>query len=95
MRTSGRFDVKDDAVIVDLARRITDNRKNGLETGDLMKVWETHGSPDFFVVVSLNEVMDLDGSTRYEYNITIHSLRSGLIVWSGTKKFNLNREAAK
>lgn len=95
LRTSGRFDVKDDAVIVNLATRITESRKNGLETGDLMKVWETHGSPDFFVVISLNDVMDLDGSTPYEYNITIHSLRSGLIVWSGTKKFNLNREAAK
>lgn len=95
LRTSGRFDVKDDAVIVNLATRITESRKNGLETGDLMKVWETHGSPDFFVVINLNDVMDLDGSTPYEYNITIHSLRSGLIVWSGTKKFNLNREAAK
>lgn len=95
LRTSGRFDVKDDAVIVNLATRITESRKNGLETGELMKVWETHGSPDFFVVVSLNNVMDLDGSTPYEYNITIHSLRSGLIVWSGTKKFNLNRETAK
>ena len=95
LRTSGRFDIKDDAVIVNLATRITESRKNGLETGDLMKVWETHGSPDFFVVISLNDVMDLDGSTPYEYNITIHSLRSGLIVWSGTKKFNLNREAAK
>lgn len=95
LRTSGRFDVKDDAVIVNLATRITESRKNGLETGDLMKVWETHGSPDFFVVVSLNDKMDLDGSTPYEYNITMHSLRSGLIVWSGTKEFNLNREAAK
>ena len=95
LRTSGRFDVKDDAVIVDLANRITESRKNGLETGDLMKVWETHGSPDFFVAVSLNDVTDLDGSIAYEYNITIHSLRSGLIVWSGTKKVNLNREAAK
>ena len=95
LRTSGRFDVKDDAVIVNLANRITESRKNGLETGDLMKVWETHGSPDFFVVVSLNDVMDLDGSSAYEYTITIHSLRSGLIVWSGTKKFNLNRGIVK
>jgi len=95
LRTSGRFDVKDDAVIVNLANRITEIRKNGLETGDLMKVWETHGSPDFFVVVSLNDVMDLDGSSAYEYTITIHSLRSGLIVWSGTKKFNLNRGIVK
>ena len=87
--------VKDDAVIVNLATRITESRKNGLETGDLMKVWETHGSPDFFVVVSLNDVMDLDGSSAYEYTITIHSLRSGLIVWSGTKKFNLNRGIVK
>lgn len=95
LRTSGRFDVKEDGVIVDLANRITESRKNGLETGDLMKVWETHGSPDFFVVVGLNDVTELDGSTVYEYNITIHSLRSGLVVWSGTKKFNLNRGAAK
>ena len=95
LRTSGRFDVKDDAVIVNLANRITESRKNGLETGELMKVWETHGSPDFFVVVSLNDVMDLDGSSAYEYTITIHSLRSGLIVWSGTKKFNLNRGIVK
>lgn len=77
------FDVKDDAILVNLAKRIVDSGNSPTENGDLMEELKQHGSPDFFVIGNLNHIADLDGSGYYKFRVTMHSLRTGKIVWEG------------
>ena len=77
------FDVKDDAILVDLAKRIVASGNSATENGDLMEELKQHGSPDFFVVGNLTHFADLDGTGYYKFRITMHSLRTGKIAWEG------------
>lgn len=77
------FDVKDDAILVNLAKRIVASGNSATENGDLMEELKQHGSPDFFVVGNLTHFADLDGTGYYKFRITMHSLRTGKIAWEG------------
>ena len=88
------FDIKDDAILVSLAKRIVASGNSATENGDLMEELKQHGSPDFFVVGNLAYFADLDGSTYYKLRITMHSLRTGMIVWEGIETVTQNMEAA-
>jgi hypothetical protein len=77
------FDVKDDAILVNLAKRIVESGNSATENGDLMEALKQHGSPDFFIVGNLTHFADLDGTGYYKFRITMHSLRTGKIAWEG------------
>lgn len=89
------FDVKDDAILVDLAKRIVASGNSATENGDLMEELKRHGSPDFFVVGNLTHFADLDGTGYYKFRITMHSLRTGKIAWEGIETITTNKEAAE
>ena len=84
------FDVKDDAILVDLAKRIVASGNSPTENGDLMEKLKQHGSPDFFVIGNLTHFADLDGTRYYKFRITMHSLRTGKIVWEGIETITNN-----
>lgn len=83
-------DVKDDAILVDLAKRIVASGNSPTENGDLMEKLKQHGSPDFFVIGNLTHFADLDGTRYYKFRITMHSLRTGKIVWEGIETITNN-----
>ena len=87
------FDIKDDAVLVSLAKRIVDSGNSATEDGDLMSELKQHGSPDFFVVGNLTLFADLDGTGYYKFRVSIHSLRTGKIVWEGIETIENGKEA--
>ena len=89
------FDVKDDAILVDLAKRIVASGNSATENGDLMEELKRHGSPDFFVVGNLTHFADLDGTGYYKFRMTMHSLRTGKIAWEGIETITTNKEAAE
>jgi len=89
------FDVKDDAILVGLAKRIVASANSATENGDLMEELKQHGSPDFFVIGNLVHFADLDGAGYYKFRITMHSLRTGKIVWEGIETITTNKESAK
>ena len=89
------FDVKDDAILVKLAKRIVDSGNSPTETGDLMEELKRHGSPDFFVIGNLTHFADLDGTRYYKFRITMHSLRTGKIVWEGIETITNNGGAGR
>ena len=88
-------DVKDDAVLVDLAKRIVASGNSPTENGDLMEELKQHGSPDFFVVGNLTLFADLDGTGYYKFRLTMHSLRTGKIVWEGIETITNNGRLMK
>ncbi|MBR6470863.1 MAG: hypothetical protein IKS83_03620 [Victivallales bacterium] len=85
---SKRFEVKDDNVLVDLAKRIVASGNSPLENGELMGELKRHDSPDFYVVGDLKFLNDLDGVAYYKLRLAIHSLLTGKIVWEGIETFN-------
>lgn len=89
------FDVKDDAILVGLAKRIVASANSATENGDLMEELKQHGSPDFFVIGNLVHFADLDGTGYYKFRITMHSLRTGKIVWEGIETITTNKEPAQ
>ena len=89
------FDVKDDAMLVSLAKRIIVSGNSPTEDGDLMSELKQHGSPDFFVVGNLSHFADLDGTGYYKFRITMHSLRTGKIAWEGIETVNRRKEVMK
>ena len=89
------FDVKDDAILVGLAKRIVASANSATENGDLMEELKHHGSPDFFVIGNLVHFADLDGAGYYKLRITMHSLRTGKIVWEGIETITTNKEPAQ
>lgn len=89
------FDVKDDGVLVALAKRIVANGNSPLEDHKLMEELETHGSPDFFVTGDLKLVTDLDGRSYYSFRLAIHSLRTGKVLWEGIETIDMKKEASK
>lgn len=89
------FDVKDDAVLVSLAKRIVDGENSPLEDGGLMEELKQHGSPDFFIVGNLTHFADLDGAGYYKFRITMHSLRTGKIVWEDMENITTAAKGAK
>jgi len=89
------FDVKDDAILVGLAMRIVASGNSATENGDLMEELKQHGSPDFFVIGNLIHFADLDGAGYYKFRITMHSLRTGKIVWEGIETVTTNKELAQ
>jgi hypothetical protein len=89
------FDVKDDAILVGLAKRIVASANSATENGDLMEELKQHGSPDFFVIGNLVHFADLDGAGYYKFRITMHSLRTGKIVWEGIETITTNKEPAQ
>ena len=89
------FDVKDDAILVNLAKRIVASGNSATENGDLMEELKQHGSPDFFVVGNLTHFADLDGAGYYKFRVTIHSLRTGKIVWEGIETITSNGGSGK
>lgn len=89
------FDVKDDAVLVNLATRIVASGNSATENGDLMDELKQHGSPDFFVVGNLTHFADLDGTGYYKFRVTMHSLRTGKIVWEGIETITSNGGSEK
>lgn len=80
---TGLFDVKDDAMLVNFAKRIIASGNSPTENGDLMDELQQHGSPDFYIVGNLNHFADLDGTAYFKFRLTMHSLRTGKIVWEG------------
>ena len=88
------FEVKDDGVLVALAKRIVANGNSALEDGELMSALKQHGSPDFFVVGDLKRLTDLDGVGYYKLRLAIHSLTTGKTVWEGIETFNVKSEVA-
>ena len=89
------FDVKDDAILVSLAKRIVASGNSATENGDLMEELKQHGSPDFFVVGNLAHFADLDGTGYYKFRVTMHSLRTGKIAWEGIETITGNGGAGK
>lgn len=89
------FDVKDDAILVNLAKRIVASGNSATENGDLMEELKQHGSPDFFVIGNLNHFADLDGNGYYKFRVTMHSLRTGKIVWEGIETITSNGGSGK
>ena len=89
------FEVKDDGVLVALAKRIVASGNSPLEDGELMSALKQHGSPDFFVVGDLKRMTDLDGVSYYKLRLAIHSLATGKIVWEGIETFNTRSEVKK
>ena len=89
------FDVKDDAILVNLAKRIVASGNSATENGDLMEELKQHGSPDFFVIGNLNHFADLDGTGYYKFRVTMHSLRTGKIVWEGIETITSNGGSGK
>ena len=89
------FDVNDDAILVGLAKRIVASANSATENGDLMEELKQHGSPDFFVIGNLVHFADLDGAGYYKFRITMHSLRTGKIVWEGIETITTNKEPAQ
>lgn len=89
------FDVKDDAVLVGLAKRIVASGNSATENGDLMAELKQHGSPDFFVVGKLVHLADLDGMAYHKFRITMHSLHTGKIVWEGIETITAGKEISK
>ncbi len=89
------FEVKDDGVLVALARRIVASGNSPLEDGEIMGALKQHGSPDFFVAGDLKRLTDLDGIGYYKLRLAIHSLSTGKIVWEGIETFNRRNEVAK
>ena len=89
------FEVKDDGVLVALAKRIVASGNSPLEDGEIMSALKQHGSPEFFVVGDFKSLTDLDGIDYYKFRISIHSLSNGKIVWEGIETFNRKRGAAK
>ena len=89
------FEVKDDGILVALARRIVASGNSPLEDGEVMSALKQHGSPDFFVAGDLKHLTDLDGMGYYKLRIAIHSLFTGKIVWEGIETFNFKKEVSK
>lgn len=89
------FDVKDDAILVSLAKRIVASGNSATENGDLMEELKQHGSPDFFVVGNLAHFADLDGTGYYKFRVTMHSLRTGKIAWEGIETITGNGGSGK
>ena len=89
------FDVKDDAILVNLAKRIVASGNSATENGDLMEELKQHGSPDFFVIGNLNHFADFDGTGYYKFRVTMHSLRTGKIVWEGIETITSNGGSGK
>ena len=89
------FDVKDDAILVSLAKRIVASGNSATENGDLMEELKQHGSPDFFVVGNLAHFADLDGTGYYKFRVTMHSLRTGKIAWEGIETITGNGGSEK
>ena len=89
------FDVKDDAILVNLAKRIVASGNSATENGDLMEALKQHGSPDFFVIGNLTHFADLDGTGYYKFRMTMHSLRTGKIAWEGIETITTNKETAE
>ncbi len=89
------FEVKDDGVLVALARRIVASGNSPLENGELMGALKRHGSPDFFVAGDLKRLTDLDGVSYYKLRLAIHSLSTGRTVWEGIETFTRKSEVAK
>ncbi|MBR6374569.1 MAG: hypothetical protein IKS20_15450 [Victivallales bacterium] len=83
------FEVKDDGVLVALAKRIVGSGNSPLEDGELMGALKQHGSPDFFVAGDLRRLTDLDGVGYYKLRIAIHSLANGRIVWEEIETFKI------
>lgn len=89
------FDVKDDAVLVALAKRIVASGNSPLEDGEIMGALKQHGSPDFFVVGDLKRLTDLDGVVYHKLRLAIHSLLTGRIIWEGIETFSSKGEESK
>ena len=89
------FEVKDDGVLVALAKRIVASGNSPLEDGEIMGALKQHGSPDFFVVGDLRHLTDLDGVGYYKLRIAIHNLSTGKIVWEDIETFNTKKEVTK
>lgn len=89
------FEVKDDGVLVALAKRIVTSGNSPLEDGELMNVLKQHGSPDFYVAGDLKLLTDLDGVAYYKLRLAIHNLSTGKIVWEGIETFNSESEVSK
>jgi len=80
---SGLFEVKDDEVMVSLAKRIVESGNSAVEDGELMSALKQHGSPDFFVVGDLRRFADAGGRVAWRLRIALHSLANGKVVWEG------------
>lgn len=89
------FDVKDDAMLVNFAKRIIESGNSPTENGDLMEELKQHGSPDFYIVGNLNRFADLDGTVYCKFRVTMHSLRTGKIVWEGIETITDKKEAGR
>lgn len=89
------FEVKDDGVLVSLAKRIVASGNSPLEDGEIMGALKQHGSPNFFVAGDLKRLTDLDGIGYYKLRLAIHNLSTGKIVWEGIETFNKRNEEAK
>lgn len=85
------FDVKDDKVLAGLAKRIIASGNSPTENGDLMNELKQHGSPDFFIVANLAHFSDLDGTGYYKFRMSVHSLRTGRIVWEGIETITIRK----
>ena len=92
---SKMFDVKDDGVLVTLAKRIVDSGNSPLENGELMETLKQHGSPDFFVVGDLKRITDLDGMGYYKLRLAMHSLATGKVLWEEIETFTTKKKEVR
>ena len=85
VRTSGRFDLKEDAESQMFVDRIRFSADGGLEGGELLNALKTHVSPDFVLTGVLQEDDD-PGVKTYRLFLALHDLsgrsgRGGTIAW--------------
>ena len=77
------FDVKDDAAINVIAKRVIAGGNSPMEDGELMNALKQHGSPDVLVLGDLRKFADFGGHNTYRLRLALHNLANGKIVWEG------------
>lgn len=91
---SKMFDIKDDSVLIDLAKRIT--RESIVEDGSLANEWKKHNSPDLFVEGEFIFRNELDDTEYYDLILRMHRLRHpGGVVWLGISTYPVKKEVSK
>ena len=81
---SALFEVRHEGSADAIKARIIRGRDGGIENVDeLMKLLGEQKAPDFIVLGDLRHVSDPGGYHTYRLHISIHNLRTGMLVWEG------------
>ena len=91
---SKMFDITDDSVKVDLAKRII--RSSIIEDPTLMNEWKSHNSPDLFIEGEFYFRNELDDTEYFDLIVKMHRLRKpGGVVWFGISTYPVKKEVSK